>query len=87
VIGEGNSTLAYLAFCCQKMLDTIAADTEDSLKGPSGFSWYKVTRGELHLINIRHVQHHTGQLSAYLRRVVPACQDRHALPWVGTGWR
>lgn len=26
-------------------------------------------RGELHLYNLRHVQHHTGQLSAYLRRI------------------
>jgi hypothetical protein len=82
-----EDSLAYLAICRQKMLDTIAADTEESLRSPSGFSWYKITRGELHLVNIRHVQHHSGQLSAFLRRVVPDCQDRRALPWAHSGWQ
>jgi hypothetical protein len=80
-------SLAYLEICRQKMLDTIAADTEESLRSPSGFPWYKITRGELHLVNIRHVQHHAAQLSAFLRRVVPACQDHRALPWAHSGWQ
>jgi hypothetical protein len=80
-------TLAYLLICRQKMLETIAADSEESLRAPSGFEWYKITRGELHVVNIRHVQHHTGQLSAFLRRVVPECQDHRTLPWAGSGWR
>ncbi len=33
--------------------------------------------------NLRHVQHHTGQLSAFLRRVA---EDGERW-WVGTGWR
>jgi len=80
-------TLTYLGICRQKMLETIPAVTEDSLRAPSGFEWYKITRGELHLVNIRHVQHHAGQLSAFLRRVVPECQDHRALPWAHTGWQ
>ena len=48
---------------------SLATETEESLAGPSGFHWYKNTRGEMHLINIRHIPHHTGQLSAFLRRV------------------
>jgi hypothetical protein len=81
-----DETLNYLAICRQKMVETLAAETKQSLEGPSGFSWRKFSRGELHLYNIRHVQHHTGQLSAYLRRVDQALADPKALRWVGTGW-
>jgi hypothetical protein len=55
-----DETLAYLAICRQKALDTLAAETPESLQRPSGFSWLPISRGELHLCNIRHVQHHTG---------------------------
>jgi uncharacterized damage-inducible protein DinB len=80
--------LAYVNICRQKMLATLAAETPESLAGPSGFSWYQVTRGELHLINIRHLQHHTGQLSAFLRRVDESSQDDpKTLRWIGSGWR
>jgi hypothetical protein len=82
-----DDTLAYVRICRQKMLDTIAAESEESLAGPSDFSWYKVSRGELHLINIRHVQHHTGQLSAYLRRLGIGVGDPKALCWIATGRR
>ncbi len=80
-------TLAYVEVCRQKIADALAAETSESLQGPSGIPWYKISRGELHLCNIRHLQHHAGQLSAYLRRVDVACQDQRALPWVKTGWR
>ena len=79
--------LAYVQICRQKIADALSAESLETLQGPSGFSWYKITRGELHLCNIRHVQHHTGQLSAFLRRIDAACQDECALPWVKTGWR
>jgi hypothetical protein len=82
-----EETLAYVAICRQKMLDTLAAETRESLEGESGFSWRRFSRGELHIYNIRHVQHHTGQLSAYLRRVDEGLGDRKSLPWIGTGWR
>jgi uncharacterized damage-inducible protein DinB len=78
-----EDTLAYLAICRQKALETLAAETAESLRQPSGFSWMPVSRGELHLSNIRHVQHHTGQLSAYLRRVI---EDSERW-WIKTGWR
>jgi hypothetical protein len=82
-----DETLAYLAICRQKMVETMAVETKQSLEGPSGFSRRTFSRGELHLYNIRHVQHHTGQLSAYLRRVDQSLADPTALPWVATGWR
>jgi hypothetical protein len=79
--------LTYVPICRQKAIDSIAAETEESLNGPSGFSWYQCTRGELHLISIRHVQHHTGQISAFVRRVSSPHADRRSLPWIATGWR
>jgi len=82
-----DETLSYLAICRQKAIETIASETRQSLEGASGFSWRKISRGELHIYNLRHVQHHTGQLSAYLRRVDKALSDPKALPWIATGWR
>jgi hypothetical protein len=82
-----DEAVAYITICRQKALDSIVAETEESLAGPSGFSWYKCTRGELHIINVRHIQHHTGQLSAYLRRNVAKCQDHRTLRWIGAGCR
>src|SRR5262249_53413922 len=82
-----DETLAYVSICRQTMLDALAAETAESLQGTSGFAYRPITRGELHVYNLRHVQHHTGQLSAYLRRVDPSLSAGNALPWIGTGWR
>lgn len=71
----------YLQVCLQKMRETIAAETEASLNLRADFDWLEpFTRGELHLYSIRHIQHHTGALSAYLRRL-----DIN-LKWGHTGW-
>jgi hypothetical protein len=82
-----EETLAHVPVVRQKLLDTLAAETAESLAGPSGISWRKTSRAELHLYNLRHVQHHVGAMYAYLRRVVPSLADNKALPWVGAGWR
>lgn len=37
------------------------------LEVESGFAWYPFSRLELHLNNIRHIQHHTGQIIERLR--------------------
>jgi uncharacterized damage-inducible protein DinB len=78
-----DESLAYVEFCHRKGLDALAAETQQSLQGPSGFARLPFSRGELYLYNIRHVQHHTGQLSAYLRKVI---EDGERW-WVKTGWR
>jgi hypothetical protein len=78
--------LAYADACREKLIRTLAAETPQSLAAPCGFSRLALSRGELHLYNLRHIQHHTGALSAYLRRVDPRLQDRTALRWVRTGW-
>jgi hypothetical protein len=82
-----SETRSYLTLCREKMLATLAAETLESFAGPSGFPQRTFSRGELHLYNIRHVQHHAGQLSTYLRRVDERFRDRLALPWIGSGWR
>ncbi len=82
-----EETLAYVLICRQKLLEVLAAETAESLQGPSGFPHRPDTRGELYIYNLRHVQHHTGQLSAYLRRVDPDRNHSEDLPWVGSGWR
>jgi len=81
------ATLAYLAICLEKLRSTLACETEETLGGRSGFSWCKFNRAEMHVYNLRHVQHHTGQLSSHLRRFVPECRGRSELRWVSTGWR
>ena len=58
----------YVATCRAKAGRAVHAETEATLAGPSGFHWLTFTRLELHLYNLRHVQHHAGQLSACLRR-------------------
>ena len=64
-----QQTLAgYVETCRDKAKRTIEAETETTLRGASGFQWLKFTRLELHVYNIRHLQHHVGQLSASLRR-------------------
>ena len=78
-------SLAYLAICRRKAIKTLASETAGVLKGPAGFR--KCSRAEMHIYNIRHIQHHTGQISAYLRRVEPTLTDRKMLPWVGSGWK
>jgi len=50
------------------------------LEGASGFNWLPFNRGELHFYNIRHIQHHTGQLAERLRTV-----SGIGVPWVGQG--
>lgn len=81
-----EETVEYANICRAKVLETMRTESAASLEGPSGFSWLPLSRGELHLYNIRHIQHHTGQLSAYLRRVDPELKDSDALDWVNTGW-
>ena len=79
-----EDALAYVAICRQKAVETLAGETLEVLEGPSGFERKRFSRGELHVYNIRHIQHHTGQMSAYLRRV-DASVGHDSLPWIGSG--
>jgi len=84
---EKTEILDYIAHCREKAGPAIAAETRETLEGPSGYSWCPFSRAELHVYNIRHVQHHTGQLGVYLRRADVSLQKQDALRWVRTGWK
>ena len=60
--------LGYADLCRAKARRTLEDESDQVLAGPSGFDWLKFPRLELHLYNVRHLQHHTGQLAAALRR-------------------
>jgi hypothetical protein len=76
------SIKSYLQHCRQKAADVIAGETAASLAGPSGFERRMYSRAELHVCNIRHIQHHVAQLSLRLR--LDFYQD---IPWIGSSWR
>jgi len=46
---------------------------------PSGFPWLRFSRMELHIYNIRHLQHHAGQLIDRLRTA-----GNIGVAWVGS---
>ena len=72
--------IEYVEICRGKAARSIEEETAESLAGPCGFWWYKVPRGEFHLINIRHIQHHAAQMSLYLRNSAGI-----GIEWVATG--
>lgn len=65
--------LKYAEFCREKVRRVLGegpgGETEGSLSSASGFPWLAFNRLELHMYNMRHIQHHAGQLSAFLRRL------------------
>jgi hypothetical protein len=73
----------YIHLCRQKAIDTLAAETPETLQAPCAFTGRPLSRVELHIYNLRHLQHHTGQLSSHLRRLDPTLDPR----WIGYGWR
>jgi len=85
---ERKETLAYARVCRRKVGESVRAETERSLMGPCGFNGRQgMSRAELHVYSIRHVQHHAGAMAAYLRRVDPRLKHGRLreLRWVGRG--
>ena len=72
--------LAYLDFCLTTARNSLAAETAATLTSPSGFPRLPFCRTQLHLYNLRHLQHHTGQLTALLHR------HNIQTPWVKSGY-
>jgi hypothetical protein len=60
----------YVAHGREKCRAVIDAMTEDTAAQRCGFSWLDLTRAELLLYNMRHVQHHAGQLNLILRQTI-----------------
>ncbi|MEI8135636.1 MAG: DinB family protein [bacterium] len=79
--------LLYVEHCLEKIRTVVDSETAESLQGPSGISWRKTSRAELHVYNIRHFQHHIGQLSTFLRRISNENNLSLKMIWVGEGWK
>jgi hypothetical protein len=62
---------------CDQMVDS-AVDALDLRRRDCGFHWYKMSKLEHQIVNIRHIQHHTAQLGDRLR----ASEDV-GVKWVG----
>ncbi len=77
---EQREILNYVTLCLEKARQTFAAETAATLAGPSGHKRRTFSRSELHIYNLRHLQHHTGQLSAFLRQVGADPK------WFSAGW-
>ena len=72
-----EQVLEYCGFC-ERMVDE-AVDTLDLNSTESGFSWYKVSKLEHQIINIRHIQLGAAHLAARLR-----AEADIGLRWVGS---
>ena len=62
------SKLDVLAYCDH--IDGRVSELVEStpFDAPSGFHWLKFSKAEAHLYNLRHIQHHAGQLIDRLRQ-------------------
>lgn len=70
--------LAYWRFCDGLVDDALRR--LDLLSPESGFGWYRVSKLEHQLINLRHIQHHAAQLADRLRKA-----EGVGIRWVGAG--
>lgn len=76
------SIKTYLAHCRDKAQRIVPAETVETLSAVADFLRRDMSRAEMHVYNIRHLQHHLAQLSLRLRL------DHHTdIPWVRSGWR
>jgi hypothetical protein len=57
--------LEYHDFCCGEVAAKVM---QTNLQAESGFYWLKFNKLELQIYNLRHIQHHTGQLTDRLRQ-------------------
>lgn len=81
---ERPELLEYCVVVRDAARRALAVETEQTLPAPARFPRRIFSRAELYLYNLRHVQHHTGQLHAFLRRIDPQFQARSKLLWRGT---
>jgi len=73
-----DELLAYLAHGREKCRAALAALTDEAAARPCGFERRDMSAMELHLYNMRHVQHHAAQLNLMLRQTTDSAPD-----WVG----
>lgn len=79
---DKSPIMTYLHFCRAKAIEVITAETAASLAAADTFQRKLSSRAELHLYNIRHIQHHAAQLILKLR-----ADPDLKMPWIGSGWK
>ena len=77
-----NFVRLYIQHCGEKADSVIAAETPESLARTPGFDWLDFSRAEVHVYNLRHLFHHTAQLSLHLR-----IRSNVDTPWIRSGRR
>jgi len=75
--------IEYADFCIAKARAVLAGESEADLAGDNGFG-RPFSRAEMHIYNIRHIQHHTGALSAHIRRLSPEFPN-DGMDWIDSG--
>ena len=71
--------IEYAEHCLRKSDETFKKLTDHVALERCGFPWYNLNVGEFLLNNLRHTQHHTGQLVMLLRR-----HANIGIDWLGT---
>ena len=71
-----KQVLEYWSFCDRSVDGAVDALDLDSAE--SGFSWYRMSKLEHQLVNVRHIQHHGAQLADRLRSAADI-----GIRWVG----
>jgi hypothetical protein len=74
-----SQLLDYADHCLRKSDETFKRLTDKRALERCGFPWYELNVGEFLMNNLRHIQHHTGQLIVLLRR-----HRRVGVDWLGT---
>lgn len=71
--------LEYADHCLRKCENVFERLTDEQALARCGFSWYELNVGEFLLNDLRHAQHHAGQLALLLRRRADI-----GIEWLGT---
>lgn len=71
--------LDYTEHCMKKCDEVFGKLTDEKALERCGFWWYELNAGEFLLNNLRHTQHHAGQLTLLLRQKTDIGVD-----WLGT---
>jgi hypothetical protein len=74
-----DQLLDYTDYCLSKCQETFEKLTDKRVLERCGFWWYELNVGEFLINNLRHAQHHAGQLTLLLRRHADIGID-----WLGT---
>lgn len=78
---ERSFVQTYLDFCRSKAKLEVGGESEDSLLAQVNSPWHTFSRLEMHVYNIRHLQHHGAQLILRLR-----LNHNPEIDWVRNGY-